>query len=167
MEENQTQINQLKKIFLGPFLLSIKILLLFISSHLIKSEYNEYFKYGQINDGFITDTYWKSSGDSPPTNLFYCKIKVGIKTYIYEIQNADQSLVLSTEEERLIREIKKNDRVKIKILDDKKTKILEWKNLKINPKNKFSDILGIWSVILALLTISGFLFYKIYNLYKK
>ncbi|MBE8723976.1 hypothetical protein [Flavobacterium hungaricum] len=164
---HQTQIKQLKKIFLGPFLFILIILLLFISFHLVKSEYNEYFKYGQISKGIVNNTYFESSGDSPPTSLFYCNIKTGTQNYTFEIQNADQSFVLSAEEIRLIEEIKKNDTVTIKIVNDKEAKILEWKNLQINPVNKFWDIFGIWLVILVQAAIAGFLMYKMYILYKK
>lgn len=168
MDSNQTnQITQIEKVFLAPFLLVISLVIIFISTHFIKSEYNEYFKYGQITTGQVTNTYWESSGDSPPTSLFYCKINVGQKKYTYEIQNADQSFMLSDEEAFLISEIKKGDLVKIKILNEKTATILEWKKNTINPVYNLSSIFGMWLIIFILLSMAGFLLYKIYNIYKK
>lgn len=161
------QINQIQKVFLSPILLAISLVFIFISVHFIKSEYNEYFKYGQITVGQITSTYWESSGGSPPTSLFYCKISVGKKSYTYEKQNADQSFMLSDEEALLIEEITKGDFVKIKILNEKTAKILEWKKQTINPVYSLTNILGMWLIIFILLSIAGFLLYKIYNIYKK
>ena len=168
MDSNQIQqINQIKKVFLAPFLLAISLVIIFISTHFIKTEYNEYFKYGQITVGQITNTYWESSGDSPPTSLFYCKISVGKKNYTYEIQNADQSFMLSDEEALLIAEITKGDLVKIKILNEKTAIILKWKKHNINPVYNLTNILGTWLIIFILLSVAGFILYKIHNIYKK
>lgn len=164
---HEGQINQLKKVFLVPILLLISTILFFISSHLIKLEYQEYFNYGQITTGNIIDTYWESSGDSPPTSLFFCKIKTGSKNYIYEIQNADNFFVLSDKEQHLIEQIKNGDLVKIKILNKKKAKILEWNKEVINSSNSFWSIFGIWLTIFILLVAAICLLYKVFLIITK
>ena len=75
--------------------------------------------------------------------------------------------MLSDEEALLIEEITKGDFVKIKILNEKTAKILEWKKQTINPVYSLTNILGMWLIIFILLSIAGFLLYKIYNIYKK
>jgi hypothetical protein len=165
MDSNlEQQINQANKFFLVPFLLIISIAFLFFSSHLIKLEYQEYFKYGQITTGNVIDTYWESSGGSPPTSLFFCKIKTGSKNYIYEIQNADNSFMLSDNEQLLIEQIEKGNSVKIKILNEKQVKILEWNKIVINSSNQFWNIFGLWLTIFILIFAAIGLLYKIYLL---
>ncbi|OXA76040.1 hypothetical protein SAMN05444397_101474 [Flavobacterium aquidurense] len=167
MDSNhEAQLNQIKKIFFGPFLLVIALILFFIASYFIKLEYDEHVRYGQIMTGKVVDTYWVSSGDSPPTSLFYCIISVGTKNYTFEIQNAEQDFMLSHEEQNLIKEVKNGDQVKVKLLSNKTAKIVEWKKIKINPKNKFTDILGMWLTIILLFSITGYLLYKIYCIYR-
>jgi len=164
---HEGQMNQLKKVFLAPILLLISTILFFISSHLIKLEYQEYFNYGQIITGNIIDTYWESSGDNPPTSIFFCKVKTGSKNYIYEIQNADNSFALSYEEQHLIEQIKKGDSVKMKLLNEKKGKILEWNKAVINYSNSFWSIFGIWLTIFILLAAAIGLLYKLFLIITK
>lgn len=168
MDSNyEGQVKQLKKVFFTPILLLISIILLFISSHLIKLEYQQYFKYGQITTGNVIDTYWESSGDSPPTSLFFCKIKTGSKNYIYEVQNADNSVMLSDNEQLMIEQIKNGDFVKIKILNEKNVTILEWNKIVITSTNQFWNLLGMWGTILTLLAMAIGLLYKVFLLITK
>jgi hypothetical protein len=165
--DNNNQLRQLKKVFLAPFLFLISTLLIFISYKLIKSEYDEYFVFGGVQNGLVSNIFWdNSSSESPPSNEFHCEINIDKNKFDYKIQNANQSFAISQEERLLIENVSIGDSVIVKILNEKQVKVLEWKKTLINKKNDFSSILWLWILIFALTIISIIIFIKIYKIYK-
>jgi hypothetical protein len=116
----------------------------------------------------LLDIYWDTTSiESPPTKEFHCKIIVDNQLFDYSIQNADQSFAITDEEKILIENLEINDLVKVKILNKKQVKILEWKNKLINETNSFWSILGVWVLIIVLIIIQATLIIKIYKIYKQ
>lgn len=167
-KSHKSQVNQINKIFIAPFLFCISLPFLFIVYNLIKSEYNEYFVYGQLKNGKIVNFYRENnSTEGPPSEHFHCKIVVEKKILDYTIQNSNQSFAISKEDELLIENLSIGDSVKVKILNEKQVKILEWRKKIINKKNNFWNILFIWILISILTIIPITLFIKIYKIYKQ
>lgn len=165
---NSEQLRQIKKVFLAPFLFLISIILIFISYNLIKSEYNEYFVFGSIHNGTISNVFWEnSSSESPPTKQFNCEINVGESKFNYVIQNAEQPYIITNLEKIFIENVSIKDSVIVKILNKKHVKVLEWKKLSLNKKNNFWNIFFIWFLILTLIIIPIFLLKLIYKIYKQ
>lgn len=165
--EHKRQVRQIKKVFIGSFLFCISLLFLFFIYILIKSEYNENIVYGQIKKGKIANSYWTNESiESPTSKQFNCKIIIDRKIFDYIIQNADQSYAISKEEDLLIQNISIGDSVKVKILNEKQVKILEWRKKIINDKNDTWGIIQIWILIITLTIIYFFLQIKIYKIYK-
>ncbi len=163
---HKSQVNQIKKVFLVPFLLCISLAFLLFIYILAKSEYEEYFIYGQVKNGFVNNIFWENSTEGQ-TSHFFCVIDTYKNKLSYVIPNANQSFAISDEEKMLIENIEIGDTVKIKILNNKEAKILEWKQIIINEKNDYWGVLWHFISIFMSAIISCFLLKKIYQIYQQ
>lgn len=167
-KDNINQLKQIKRVFVAPMLICVLLLFLLIVYYLLKLEYNERIVYGQLKNGKLKNIYWENESiESPPNKQFHCQVIVDKRIYDYQILNADQSFAISNQEKQLIENIAIGDSVKVKVLNEKQVKILEWKKKIINKKNNFWDILWIWVLISTLTIIPISLFIKIYKIYKQ
>ena len=156
-----------RKIFITVFFSMLTIPFLFFAWGLIGMEYDEYLVYGDIESAKIINIRTEGmSGEYINSVVYDIKIlktkQFKDKIYFFSIQ-IDKSTTPDKEDDEFMLQSKVGDTVKVKIKSSHQAKVMEWKHHKLNKATDYWGIFWTWVVIIVLLVIPSFIYYKIYK----
>lgn len=162
------------KIFIVITCLFLSIPFLFFSWSMITLEYKEVMLYGNLEDAVVMKTtiepYTGVSGQFGSDYRYDLKLLTNKhledKNYSAYVERTNSSLP-NQDYEEFINNVKQGDTVQIKIVSERQAKILKWKHLTLNKPINYWERSGNWVIIIVLLAVATFLYYKIYKIIKK
>ncbi len=146
--------------FLLFFLISIPFY--FFSYILVQKEYKEWFVYGNIIETKILNINYEDGGmdHGDGTDII---IEITYKEKKYKARENFKSSIIKGNKGDFINNVKENDEIIVKLLNNKTVKILFWEGKKIN-NNKIN--FGAWIIILLLFSCGCLCCYYIYKTFK-
>lgn len=151
---------------------ALSVPFLFFSYLLLRLEYNEHLVFGEIEQAKITNietSLGSSSGEYGTVvkfNLELLNNSSDRKNFsIYSSMN-NASPFKNDKELAFGGGANIGDVVTVKLVSNHQAKILRWKGIKINSKTNFWSITGRWFLILVLITIPTYIYYRLYKMIK-
>jgi len=148
---------------------TLSIPFLFFSFLLIRAEYEEHFVYGEIHTVKIININVNSgTSDDIGFNYTYDLDLLNSKKEKYtapmrlsnSLWNSDKTILFTSR-------VKRGDSVQVKIISSHQARILKWKKIELNKYISYWGKLGKYILILILLSIAFFCYFKIYKKMKK
>ena len=162
------------KIFLVLFMSILSVPLIFFTYLLLRLEYDEYLIFGNKEKAKVINVRSElgaSSGEYGDNFIIEIKIisdkKSAKKNYHIYLLVDTNSITQNKKEAEFATSVKIGDSVIVRTISNHQAKILSWKGKNINANINYWGKTGRWLLILILISLIYFLFYKMFKIITK